>query len=278
MESWRAILDQFPDPLEAPVGSGAGPLNLDPPPRVVLFDVYGTLVHTLAGDLDQQARERGALESFVITARRFGFSEDTGKLWQRRFFERIREEHRFCAEQGIARAEVLVDHIWRDLILDSGGDPRRTPPRDVCIHRELAANPVAAYEGAAEAVRGLKEAGCQVGLVSNAQFYTLPIIGRRLGIRAEELFDPRWTFLSYRLGFAKPDAHFFRLVRTTALRAGIAPGDVLVVGNDPVNDIMAARLHGLRAVLFNPAVSSPAGPAGDEEPCLRDHRSLLPAG
>ena len=221
------------------------------PVRVILFDIYDTLVSSPKGDLESQLTDsREEVYSFIATARMFGFSEEVGRIWSNMFFAKIEEEQRFCHSLGITRAEVLVERIWHDLLLAVGGSPDVLSPYHLALYREMVANPVALFEGVDVILTILKERGFCLGLASNSQFYTLPILSRLLGRDIDTLFDPRWCFLSYKLGFAKPDPHFFRLVRIQALRCGLEPREVVMIGNDLENDIQAAIMHGLQAVHF----------------------------
>jgi len=256
----ESILAEFPVPPEIPATESSGRVPaLRPAPKVVLFDVYGTLVAPRLGDLEQQMKGERERRSFVLTARRFGFSDQAGSGWAATFYEQVERELARCAETGIQRGEVLVESIWRSLLLEAGADCRQLPPRVPALYREMLANPVALFSGVKEALLSLKACGKTPGLASNAQFYTLPVLERLLGAPPSSFFHEDWTFLSYRLGFAKPDPHFFRLVRARALGAGYEAGEVLVVGNDPVNDVRAAALHGLQAILFHPAAPECGG-------------------
>ena len=251
MQNWLSILQEFPvlEPAVTVPGGDVPPLQ--PLPRVILFDVYGTLVCPHLGDLDDQARLVSGEDSFVATAERFGFDKDVGIKWHRWFFEAIASEHKELEEQGISPAEVQVDQIWADMIGMVGGNSTGNQPRMFAAYREMLANPVRPFSGAAEALRELTERGVGLGIVSNSQFYTMPILGLTLGINPDEFFNPKLTFLSFQLGFSKPSPYFFRLVKTTVLHLGLRPEEVLVVGNDLENDVLAAKAHGLQAVLFH---------------------------
>ena len=251
MQNWLSILQEFPVPEPAVTVPAGDVPHLEPLPRVILFDVYGTLVCPQLGDLDDQARLLSGEDSFVATAERFGFGKDVGIKWHRWFFEAIASEHKEQEEQGISPAEVQVDRIWADMIGMVGGNSTGNQPRMFAAYREMVANPVRPFSGAVEALRELKERGMELGIASNSQFYTLPILGLTLGINPEEFFDPELTFLSFRLGFSKPSPYFFRLVKTTVLHLGLRPEEVLVVGNDLENDVLAAKAHGLQAILFH---------------------------
>lgn len=261
MERWRAWLHAHVSRTPKPTPVFSAVPDVAPKPRVILFDVYGTLLAAHHGDLEHQLRHRLAQKSFVQTARFFGFSEDAGRKWAEGFYRAAAEEHERCRALGISRPEVLVESIWKDLLHSVPNAPTPSPdPLDVAMYRELVANPVSPFEGVIETLEALHRANYLLGLASNAQFYTGPILEYVLDAPLNAVFDPQWTFFSYELGFAKPDPHFFRLVATRARRSGLNPESVLMVGNDPVNDVEAAHIHGLQAVLFAPGASvSPHG-------------------
>ena len=250
MASWLSILREFQIDGPAPTGPKGEVPTLEPNPKAILFDVYGTLVCSQIGDLNEQARLASEEQSFIATAERFGFSQEIGIKWHRWFFEAISLEHQEQERKGIVPAEVQVDGVWAEMIARAGGDPSVSQPRMLAAYRELLANPVRSFIGAAEALLKLKERGMILGLASNSQFYTLPILGKALGIKLEELFKTELIFLSYRLGFSKPSPYFFRLIRTKALYLGMRPEQVLVVGNDYEHDVLPAKIQGLQALLF----------------------------
>jgi putative hydrolase of the HAD superfamily len=218
---------------------------------VIFFDVYGTLICPYVGDLADQARLASSEDSFVGTAERFGFPQEVGIRWHEWFFEAIAKEHQELEKKGVAPAEVQVDRIWAEMIARVGGDLKAVQPRMAAAYREMLANPVRAFSGAADALRKLATTGVRLGIASNSQFYTMPILGRTLGLDPAEFFEPELTFLSFRLGFAKPSPYFFRLVKTTVSELGLMAEEALVVGNDCANDVLASQAHGLQALLFH---------------------------
>ena len=62
--------------------------------------------------------------------------------------------------------------------------------------------------------------------------------------------------ISSEVGWRKPARAFFAAVVGAA---GVAPGEVLHVGDDPVNDVEGARRAGLKALLFGPRGRWPGG-------------------
>src|SRR5690606_4443189 len=97
-----------------------------------------------------------------------------------------------------------------------------------------------AAPGAAEGLAGLRAAGRRVAVASNFD-HRLPGILAGLGLAAS--LDA--VLLPAALGAAKPDPRFFA---AAARRLGVAPAEALYVGDDPEQDLAAARRAGWRAV------------------------------
>ena len=278
MPEWISVLQEFQVPEPAATFSEKKVPILKPLPKVVLFDVYGTLICPLVGDLADQARLISSEDSFVATAERFGFSKDVGINWHKWFFEAIVTEHQEMKKRGIAPAEVQVDRIWAEMLARVGGDSSVVQSQRAAAYREMLANPVRPFSGATEALQKLKKRGMRLGIVSNSQFYTMPILGLSLGIDPYEFFESEITFLSFRLGFAKPSPYFFRLVSTTLLQQGLMAEEALVIGNDCVNDVLASESHGMRALLFHGNDQSVRlGPPGWDGAVITSYESLLAA-
>lgn len=139
----------------------------------------------------------------------------------------------------------------------------------LAMEAEQRSNPVTAMEGAAETLESLKGRGLALGLISNAQFYTVPALEACIG---KGLLDagisPALCCLSYLELRAKPDVHLFEAVRERLLQGGIEANQVLYVGNDVRNDIDPARACGFLTALF----------AGDESSLRLRGRSLDDSG
>jgi putative hydrolase of the HAD superfamily len=119
------------------------------------------------------------------------------------------------------------------------------------LELEQATNPVSEMPGAAEVIRGLSSAGIAVGLVSNAQFYTVPVLEECFGASLTEIsIDPELCRFSYQDRRAKPDPVLFESVRDRLIGHGVSPERVLFVGNDVRNDLEPAIAAGFRTALF----------------------------
>jgi HAD superfamily hydrolase (TIGR01549 family) len=111
--------------------------------------------------------------------------------------------------------------------------------------------------GAPEAVRRWHDRA-QVGVVTNntvaEQVEKIAFLG--LGSAIDFLVT------SEEVGVAKPDPRIFRAALD---RAGVAPGESVMVGDSWASDIAGARATGLRALWFNRFVEASPDPAGVPE-------------
>ena len=184
--------------------------------RAVLFDVYGTLLRSSAGETHPDPALRSLIERAHAQSPH-SFPEVD-----------IREIHA-AMHPGLSPAEI----------------------ERLAMAHEQEVNPVSAMPGAVEALRELSSRGLFLGLVSNAQFYTVPVMESCLGDSLANLgIDSEFCVYSYLERRAKPDAHLFGIVRNRLLERGIQPNEVLYVGNDVRNDIDPAKACGFLTALF----------------------------
>lgn len=183
---------------------------------MVLFDIYGTLLRSTASELHPDPELRAAI-SEVHSASPHPFPEVD-----------IRDIH-------------------------AGLHPEFTPAEieDLALQHEHATNPVSSMPGAREVLEDLVAMGLRLGLVSNAQFYTVPVLEEALGAPLTDLgLDPALFRFSYLERRAKPDPWLFESTRDVLEGLGVKPEEVIHVGNDVRNDIAPARMAGFATVLF----------------------------
>lgn len=90
-----------------------------------------------------------------------------------------------------------------------------------------------------------------MGLISNAQFYTVYLFKWLLGAAPEDLgFQPGLIFLSYQTGYAKPSPELFQRAADALNKMNIQTQAVLFMGNDMLNDILPAKRAGFKTALF----------------------------
>lgn len=242
--------------------------------HAVLFDVYGTLFISgsgdisLAGALDNQQAARSALTAA-------GFSGDLAQAGTRAstlLLQAIQQTHDARRKQGIGCPEVDIRDEWQrvlevlhdECLIDGTISPEAV--LRVSLEYEFRVNPVWPMPGMLETVRALREKQMRLGIVSNAQFYTLLMFPALLGHSHVELgFTPELCAWSFQKLEAKPSPNLFQDI-LTRLREnyGVMPENTLYVGNDMLNDIWTASQWGLKTALF----------AGDQRSLrLREHDS-----
>lgn len=245
----------------APLPGGL-PARLPPLPglRGVVFDVYGTLFVSAAGEIGHAGETRNE-HCFRDLLVRFGRTPDPRDkrscltVWH----ETIQRHHKRANKRGIIHPEVDIRQVWHETLtrLFERGQIKAPPPEPLIIERlalafEAAVNPVWPMPGALRAIAALRDAGLLLGIVSNAQFFSPFLFDALLSGSPETLgFPADLCVWSYRLGEAKPAVRLFETLLANAARHGIHdPGDLLYVGNDMLNDIWTASQAGLRTALF----------------------------
>jgi putative hydrolase of the HAD superfamily len=172
--------------------------------------------------------------------------------------------HARSKTKGAAFPEVRVEEIWAGY---DGPVPEGWPreKRKLALYYELTVNPVYPMPDALETITVLREQGCVLGIISNAQFFSPLLFNAFFGKPPAALgFDPRLLLWSFAEGEAKPSPRLFEKAAAVLSASGIRRGQALFVGNDMRSDIVPAAAAGFIAVLF----------AGDKR-SLRT-RGLLP--
>jgi putative hydrolase of the HAD superfamily len=169
----------------------------------------------------------------------------------------IRAHHKRLRARGFEYPEVDIVDVWSECLdemvrrgwLDATG--RGVDVKQLVIEYEVRTNPTWPMPGLDECLRQIRAAGLALGIISNAQFYTLEMFPGLLGQTVDDLgFDPELQFYSFRHHRAKPDTFLFELASKALASKGVLAEKVIYVGNDMLNDIQAARSVGFRTALF----------------------------
>ena len=214
--------------------------------RGVLFDVYGTLLISAAGDIGSGAASSGAKNAAMAAALNdAGLAEAApGARGMVAALEAaVRAVHAEARVRGVCHPEVEMRELWQGLLPAAG----TAAVERAALSYECRTNPVWPMPGAAAAVAALQARG-PVGIVSNAQFFTPLVLAALL---PELRMDPRLAVWSFAEREAKPSPRLFaaaaaRMARHCRLR----PREIVMVGNDVRNDLLGARTAGLRTALF----------------------------
>jgi putative hydrolase of the HAD superfamily len=242
----------------------------------VIFDIYGTLLVSAAGDIAAKAGDGSAPEAAPLRGTGLdalaGEYGCTGELLRDFFHRAVLRIHRDL-RSGTTYPEVRTEEIWADFLRQQWAPPPGgpgTPPgvpeegpgagmptdgnaaaEELALRYELTVNPVYPMPGAEETLGILRRRGIRLGLISNAQFFTPLLFEAFFGAPPELLgFDPELLIYSYKLGEAKPSPALFAPAVRRLESLGQKTEQVLYVGNDMLNDMYAASEAGFRTGLF----------------------------
>ena len=220
--------------------------------RAVIFDVYGTLVVSGSGDVGS-ADESDPGQEIVAAIHAAGIEMGAEQ------YPTIEDLHRHIHDLNDARRsatcpkpEVDIVDVWRRTLLDCGIKGASTyQVNQLAAEYEARANPTWPMPGAIECLQGLTEKELKLGIVSNAQAFTLPLVqdlGGTFGVNS--VFDSNLCVFSNRYRQAKPGPLLFKVLCRGLKQIGIEPHQAIYVGNDRLNDVWAATQAGLRTAWF----------------------------
>lgn len=235
--------------------------------KAIIFDIYGTLLISSSGDIDQ-AEISGNNLKIALQEAGYAFTEanmdNNEKLTAdllSRFVKLIHQHQHEQRQNGSPFPEVDIRKVWEDvveyainskmLIKEKNADPVK-----LTFIFELLSNRVWPMPGMKEIINYLTKKGYPLGIVSNAQFYTPVMMNFFLSdeISGEENirnFDADLSVFSYKLLIAKPDKKIFEpVLKNLKSKFGIHPEESVFVGNDMYKDIYTANASGMKTIFF----------------------------
>lgn len=231
--------------------------------KAVIFDIYGTLLISSSGDIDQAILNKDNMR-MAMEAGRFDLSnckEELCNFLLEQLQYQIKKQHKELQSKGFPFPDVDIFEVWRGMfeaaqnngLLKLSGNESLA---DTIMVFELLSNRVYPMPGMKEVLLEIKKMGLPMGIVSNAQFYT-PIImnyfltGEFTSEQHIELFNEDLSVYSYKELRAKPDTALFdKLIPVLDNKYNIKPSETIFVGNDMLKDVYTATKAGLRTVLF----------------------------
>lgn len=231
--------------------------------KAVIFDIYGTLLISSSGDIDQATLNNDNLQT-AMTAGGFDLSNCKSELFTfllEQLQEKIAEQHKTLRAEGHPFPDVDIFKVWKDMFAEAEnrglfqlkGDESWA---DMIFVFEVLSNRVYPMPGMKEVLLAIKDKGIPMGIVSNAQFYT-PIIMNyfltgNLTLNEEiEFFEQDLSVYSYKELRAKPDTALFnKFLPALEQQYNTLPQEAIFVGNDMLKDVYTANQSGLRTVLF----------------------------
>jgi putative hydrolase of the HAD superfamily len=211
--------------------------------RAILFDAVGTLIHP----------DPSAAQVYAEVGRRHGSRHDIADIRQR-FAAAFGREEALDLVNGLRTTEEREVRRWRRIVLevlDDAADP------DACfaeLYRHFSLPEGWRCEVEVTTVlETLNQRGYVLGIASNYDHRLRSVVAGLPALR-----PLRHLIISSEVGWRKPAPEFFA---AAAARLGLPVADILIVGDDPVNDYDGARAAGLQAVLLDPE--------GEEQAAIR---------
>lgn len=235
--------------------------------KACIFDIYGTLLISSSGDIDQAEitsnNLRKALHFSGIELLEYNGNRDEKvlNLILDEFQKTIKQIHKNRAKEKIKHPEIDIIEVWKEVIDVSvrkkwlrlnGNSSLKT----LTFVFELLSNRVFPMPGMKKVITGLYKKNIILGIVSNAQFYTPILMNFYLNNEFSETeiidyFDPELTIYSYKNQVAKPDESLFKgLLPLLKEKHNISPEEVLFIGNDMYKDVYPANKTGFKTALF----------------------------
>ncbi|MDF1741560.1 MAG: HAD family hydrolase [Verrucomicrobiales bacterium] len=236
-----------------PLPTGLEP-QLPPLPGIstVVFDVYGTLLISAAGDVGGPGRdESGRLAMAKVNELLEGAFTGSEEAVAHAIVNLLEEALSGKRAEGVAFPEVDIRTIWTELFKEYAPGTSERLIDKAALEYECRMNPVWEMPGAVNLIRWLAESGITMGIISNAQDYTHSVFAGVMGGSFEALgFDPDLMVFSYEEGEGKPSLALYHKMRERLEKRGVAPDTVLYVGNDMTKDVLPAAEVGFRTCLF----------------------------
>lgn len=234
--------------------------------KALIFDIYGTLLISSSGDIDQATISPANLrEAFSGAGYQINLNtvnqEERLRFLLAEFVKLIKIHQEKHVRSGRKFPEVDIRLVWEDLI-NLGIEEKiisktnESDPDRLTFIFELLSNRVYPMPGFRDIIRYLRDQNYPLGIISNAQFYTPIVMNYFLTGEVNEResvasFDPELTVFSYRLFKAKPDKSLFKqLLGVLNEKHCIQPHESVFIGNDMYKDIYPANKAGMKTILF----------------------------
>jgi FMN phosphatase YigB (HAD superfamily) len=240
--------------------------------KAVTFSVYGTLLAISTGELLFEHPQKFimdlALEKTVQEYKMWAsMSRKPGQPseYMGQLYGKTLTELRMVPSPGEKYPEILAERVWEKIVkmllqkeykFDAGFfGSLNEYSRKIAFFFHASLQGTACYDGAAATLKGLQQSGLTIGLIGEAQCFTLVQLQRGLAsqdatARVEDLIAKDVRGLSFEVGAKKPSERPFKQALTALEGRGIEPHQVLHVGSRIGHDVVPARKLGLRTALF----------------------------
>ncbi len=231
------------------------------PPRAVFFDAYGTLVaqHPSFEEIAARALRPIAPEVLPLDGREVD-----------RHIERCIIAHRQSGRlvhYPAAAADAFWRATYRELLAERLPAERAAQAADALLAAVTDLSAWALYPDAPPALAAIRAAGLTLGILSNWEDWLDDLL---IALNLGDTFDH--VLVSGTLGLEKPDPAIFHHALTLA---GVAPAELVYVGDSFHHDIEPCLALGIRAVLIDRHQRRPDAAGYERVTDLRDLPALL---
>ena len=229
----------------------------DPMYTDFIFDLYGTLVdiHT------EETRE-----VWEKTALYFGYygAHYTADQLKNAFEAEISSRKAVAGQSYECFPDIPFHEVMADLFRTKGicDNAETLGIQAAQLFRICSTEYIRLYPHVLESLQLLRQKGCRLWLLSNAQeMFTVYELNH---LKLADVFDG--IYISSRFGYRKPDVRFFRALLE---EHQLDPANCLMIGNDRDTDIAGAKAAGLDTFYMHteltPPEQAPADPANPME-------------
>jgi FMN phosphatase YigB (HAD superfamily) len=276
LEQYTSYLDTrdlpWPAPPEVERPKAKPHLVRLPGVRAVLWNVYGTLLAIPGGELWFEHPNKFvmdvALDKTVQEFKMWGsMSRKPGQPadYLGQMYANVLAEQRTVPGGGERYPEVIAERLWESLIkkllqkdyrFDAGFFGALNEfSRKVAYFFHASLQATACYDGEADALRQLAQAGIVQGLLADGQCFTAVQLQRGLtrqdaAARLDDWIALDWRTLSCDARGRKPSERLYRQALAGLTQRGLTSDQVLHVGSRVQQDLIPARRLGMKTALF----------------------------
>lgn len=204
------------------------------PIRAVFFDAVGTLLHP----------SPSAAQAYFQAGQRHGsrLSLDTVST---RFTVAFRAEEQADAHNAHRTSEARERERWRRIVASVLDDVRDAETCFAELYQHFAdARHWRCEPDAGAVIARLRQSGIVVGIASNFDQRLHSVVATTSDIASLD-----YVAVSSELGWKKPASAFYSAL---SAMTGLSAGEILLVGDDAENDVVAPKRCGMQALLFDP--------------------------
>jgi putative hydrolase of the HAD superfamily len=223
--------------------------------RAVLFDVYGTLFVSGSGDISlaQNDTNRSQAICDALSSAEYSILKANAP-WADLLHEEIQRFRQKRSKEGIDYPEVCIQSVWKSFVHNAAHQNWLLPNGQLdaaIVDFECRVNPCWPMPHALDVIKALQQSDFQIGIISNAQFYTPLLFQALMNATPQALgFSQDLSIWSYQQLVGKPSTELYTLAAERLRQRSIFPEQTLFVGNDMRNDIWPAAQIGFKTVLF----------------------------